>query len=210
MNPLVTNYTGRALVEPRYFGSIAYYACVAQLAYPVMNTRLRYDKRNKATHRTTIADVNGPLRLTVPVTHPEGLTGPLTWADMRLSAHGSWWDVHRVALESAYGRTPFFEFYIDRFLPVLTREVMDRFDSVAALDSFIDAQIREILQLPESLACTEVKADCIISEPRELIMPPYYQLRRDKLGFIPGLSILDLIFNIGPEAQLYLKQLAAQ
>ncbi|MDE6430391.1 MAG: WbqC family protein, partial [Duncaniella sp.] len=41
-------------------------------------------------------------------------------------------------------------------------------------------------------------------------LPSYWQIREDKLGFIPGLSVLDLIFNLGPEAVLYLDRLAGE
>ena len=168
----------------------------------------RFDKRHKLTHRTTIADVNGPLQLTVPLTHDS--LGQMRWSDMRLSTHGDWWNVHRVALESAYGRTPFFEFYIDRFLPVFGHDVVERFGTLEAVDRFIDSRVRELLDLPGDVA--EVPAghsiiDLHATEPTVGSQPPYYQIRADRLGFIAGLSILDLLFNLGPEAQIYLYRL---
>ena len=45
---------------------------------------------------------------------------------------------------------------------------------------------------------------------REISLKPYRQVRGDKLGFIAGLSILDLVFNLGPEAQLYLNEMAEE
>ena len=47
-------------------------------------------------------------------------------------------------------------------------------------------------------------------ESTTLQLPPYRQVRQDSLGFIAGLSILDLIFNLGPEAQIYLNNAARQ
>lgn len=198
------------LLEPRYCGSIAWYAAMAAGERCMVDYGARFDKRRKLTHRTTIADVNGPLQLTMPLASPVRgeVDRPLTWSDMRLSAHGEWWNVHRVALESAYGRTPFFEFYIDRFLPVLTPGVMDEFATLEAVDRYIDMQVRQLLGLPDD--APQPAGDIIDlrgTEPSAPCCTPYYQIRADRLGFIAGLSILDLLFNLGPEAQLYLYRL---
>ena len=133
----------------------------------------------------------------MPIAKPD--THRCLWSDIRISDHGAWWDVHRVALESAYGRTPYFEFYIDRFLPMLTAGVADRYPRLEELALAWDAQIRRILALGEPVAGGE---EAVIVPPA--VWTPYRQVRQDKLGFIPGLSILDLVFNLGPEAQLYL------
>ena len=203
-----TVYPGSTLiVTPRYYGSIDYYAAIAAHEHSVVDYGARYDKRLKSTHRITIADVNGELSLTMPLTKPGGThSGALTWRDMEISSHGEWWNVHRVALESAYGRTPFFEFYIDRFLPVLRKSVIDEFRTLEAVDSFLDRNVRELLNLPQPL----VEPEGIITDLRREKAPaypaePYYQVRASRLGFIGGLSILDLLFNLGPEASLWLR-----
>lgn len=228
-------------------GSVGWWACAAMYGRVVIDDTLRHDKRNKATHRTVIADVNGRLTLTVPLSTPQSkglqapansltcegplssasplssaglLTSPskLTWGQMLLSTHGEWWDKHRVALESAYGRTPFFEFYIDRFKPAMTRGVVERFGNIVALDRFIDDAVRSLLDLPPVELLSEMKDDI---DPAAVVYmskkwpaaecldcnQAYYQTRASKLGFIGGLSIMDLLFNMGPEAQLYLHRL---
>ena len=123
---------------PRYFGSVEYWARRAA-GMPVATDAL-FDKRRKEIHRYDIADVNGPLTLTLPIVKPHGIPRA-TWRDVRVSDHGQWWHVHRVSLESAYGRTPFFEFYIDRFLPFMSRETADRFPSVIDLNEAIDKEL---------------------------------------------------------------------
>ncbi|MDE7135508.1 MAG: WbqC family protein, partial [Muribaculaceae bacterium] len=82
------------------------------------------------------------------------------------------------------------------------------FDSVAGLDRAVDSAVRSILGLStEVIYASELKdghteaAATPISEP---VTVEYYQVRKAKLGFIPGLSILDLIFNMGPEAAIVL------
>lgn len=206
---------------PRYFGSVSYWQ--RRLAGVPEADNALFDKRRKEIHRYTIADVNGPLTLTVPIVKPHGISRA-TWEDVRISDHNRWWDIHRVALESAYGRTPFFEFYIDRFLPFLCAETPDAFPSILHLNRALESEIASILLLdrrtekiadirPEnnsspsasaedSTPCVSVKDSppCVSVEIKE-----YWQPRAEKLGFIPGLSILDLVFCLGPEAALYLR-----
>ena len=145
--------------------------------------------------------------LTVPIEKPSGRG----WADVKVSAHGAWWNVHRVALESAYGRTPFFEFYIDRFLPFLRERIPGQGEGVIALDGAIDAVVRDILLIDSPVSYSAVRnvgsddCDCRQGEMPVSCTMPYYQVRAAKLGFISGLSILDLIFNLGPESPEYLR-----
>lgn len=178
---------------PRYFGSVSYWLRRAA-GMPVAINHL-FDKRCKEIHRHTIADVNGPLTLTLPIVKPHGIPRA-TWEDVRISDHNRWWDIHRVALESAYGRTPFFEFYIDRFLPFLSATTPESFPSVLSLNRAIEAEIAAILLLGK------IKGDKLNEAARPL--PPYWQPRADRLGFLSDLSILDLIFCLGPEAPLYI------
>lgn len=220
-------YPDKTLVlPPRLCASVDYYARVWEYGYYIQNWGLRFDKRMKDAHRFTIADTRGPLTLTVPIAKPE--SSSCSWGDIRISTHGAWWDVHRVALESAYGRTPYFEFYIDRFLPMLTVGVEERYPSLASLALAWDAEIRKILTLAPSCQTEDCAENTIVTEVaaghkfrlvdesqgdfemEEHPLPPYYQVRADKLGFIPNLSILDLIFNLGPESPLYLHTLTTR
>lgn len=192
----------------RYYGDIGYYADMVVCGHATLGTEALYDKRHKSVHRCVIADASGPLQLTVPIAKPHGVANA-RWSDVRLSDHGAWWNVHRTSLESAYGRTPFFEFYIDRFLPFLTAEVMDRYPTIADLDTAIDAVVREILLIETSVSSGGTSTGAIL--PAEsYTLPPYYQVRAMQQGFLPGMSILDLIFNLGPEAALYLRELCTQ
>lgn len=220
--PTPTNSDTPLLLPPLLCGGIGHYLRIRNAAVTSVDWNLRFDKRFKATHRFLIADTHGPLDLTVPIAKPE--SSRCTWGDIRISDHGNWWDVHRIALESAYGRTPFFDYYIDPLLPMLTAGVVDRFPMLRDLSDSWDAWIRSKLLLPQAIECadnnnSQKSAEKVSSmsaletpvPPCQATMPesqdafpPYWQVRADKLGFIPGLSILDLIFNLGPEAVIYL------
>ncbi len=219
MRTLTSNY-GRfhdttVLLLPGYYAGIGYYVLMGACGKAVVGTGELFDKRAKSVHRCSIADTNGLLRLTVPVGKPHGIP-KARWTDVPLRDHGAWWHVHRVTLESAYGRTPFFEYYIDRFMPFLTPEVMESFPTIADLDMAIDTEIRKILLLETEVcygAFPELKGEPSLSVVDQKAMPPaemhkpYYQVRAGEQGFIPGMSVLDLIFNLGPEAPLYLSEL---
>ena len=193
-------------LPPRLCGGIELYVRAWAAGSYAMDWDTAFDKRDKATHRFTIADTRGRLDLTVPIAKPA--SSRCRWSEIGVSTHGAWWDVHRVALESAYGRTPYFEFYIDRFLPMLSVGVTYRYPRLCDLASAWDEQIADILGLTRDNQREATEHDSRLKEAADLQIPPYRQVRASRLGFLPGLSVLDLIFNLGPESQIYLNDLA--
>ncbi len=202
----------RIALPLQYFGSLGYYARMAACGKAVVDDTVRYDKRFKSAHRCLIADTRGELRITVPVRKPDHRhEGPLRWTDIAISDHGQWWQDADVSLASAYGRTPYYEFYVDRLRRFFSRTTPEEFDSVASLDRAVDRAVRAILGLStEVVYASELTDDQPIftdysgSDPVDV---EYYQVRQAKLGFMPGLSILDLIFNMGPEAAVVLHRM---
>lgn len=185
------------------FGSAGWYAAMASHPRSAMDWNLRYDKRRKSTHRFAIADHGRVRELTVPVSRPEGgfASGRLTWGEILLSPHGRWWETIPETLATAYGRTPFFEYYAPKFEELwaepapgaLLRDFASKADSI----------VRSILGIgPEEPPEGEI--DDLRSLPADLPCPnSYWQPHSGP--FIPGLSVLDLIFSTGPEAPLYLR-----
>lgn len=182
--------TAEVVIAPVLCGPVGLYAQLWRAGGRYrMDWDLPFDKRYKESHRFEIADVRGRTVLTVPIAKPESRR--CVWGDIMVSAHDEWWDKHRIALESAYGRTPYFEFLIDRFMSMLRGTVMETHPRLRDLAEAWDAGIRSVLEMwgePTPVsdeACGDVR---------------YWQLREPELGFIGGLSVLDLIFNMGPEA----------
>ena len=200
-----------AAFAPQYFGSVNYYALLASFGKVYVDLDLPADKRFKSAHRCEIVDTRDEIMLTVPIVHPHGRH---TWLETPVSTHGRWWHVHRTALESAYGRTPFFEYYIDRFSPVFDADYSDHSVSVGELDRRCDTIVRDILGIDNEVIYSgpneTVDDDFRKIKNIELEAKEYYQLRADRLGFRAGLSILDLIFNLGPESPLYLYKLTSR
>lgn len=206
------------LLPPRLMGRVGYYAAMIKYGKVIVDTSMRYDKRIKDVHRYDIADVRGTVQLTVPESHPDrtSLPHPLQWDDCSVSSHDEWWRRHRTTLESAYGRTPFFEYLIDKFDCVLCDPCTDGIRTpLMELDRRADAVIRGILGLEnrvEWIPCPQNMEGDIRDMRRDSFMlsdmPPYWQIRANTLGFMPNMSVLDLIFNTGPEAARYLVEMS--
>lgn len=197
MNPLVTLPEETVTLPPVYCGSIYYYAAMARYGAVAVDTALRFDKRRKECHRCTIEGPNGLQRLTVPLEKPQEWHSTRL-SDVKVSTHGEWWHVHWGAICSAYGRTPFFEYYADDLAPAYTGDI----ESLVELDAMIDRFCRDALgieavEAPAGGGCL-TRIDGIHDVP-------YYQIWASRHGFTPGLSVLDLIFNMGPEAPLVLR-----
>ena len=194
----------RALLPPRLFGSVEYYRLMSRFENVEVDGSMRFDKRMKSVHRFSIIDAPGVQTLTVPVSKPEGA---VCWNDIVVSDHGKWWISMPNALATAYSRTPFFEFYIDRFLPLLSQDSVGL--PITELCARADVMVRSSLDISFSpLSADADTADYRRADIEAVLgpAPRYWQLRQDEKGFISGLSVLDLIFNLGPEACLYLAE----
>ena len=153
-------------------------------------------------NRCTIATANGPLNLTVPVAHK----GVRSIRDIEISDHGNWRHLHWQALLTNYGESAFFEYYQDdirpfyenrwKYLYDYNQEIMQTMCRL--LD--IDVEIKNLTQSPNTPLPTTTPP---LEGQGEA---PYYQVYARRTGFLPNLSILDLLFNEGPQAILYLVQ----
>ncbi len=159
-------------------------------------------------NRCLIDSPQGALALTVPVVHEQ-----TDIRHLRLSDHGHWRRQHWQALTSSYMNSPFFEFYEDDFRPFFTDEWEFLFDFNAA----IVRKVCELIDLDAQMLPTLTYEKEAANDLRDLISPkhswqadaqfhpqPYYQVFAPQHGFLPNLSIADLLFNMGPETLLVL------
>lgn len=189
------------IAEPRLFGPSGYYQAIARADECIISTS-PYNKRHKEAHRYTIIDNRQVIGLTVPLGKPHGAQAP-TWDDCPVSTHDRWWEKHRAALETAYGRTPYFEFIFEKFSPVFrSPEQWPAWPSAIDLIREANRAVCEILAI--STPITYKNAGAVTAPVSALPEKPYWQVRQHLFGFVPGLSVLDIIFNLGPEAAIHL------
>ena len=172
-------------------------------------------------NRCRILGPNGVQSLTIPVELLAGTKTPIR--EVRISDHGEWRHLHAQALRTAYGASPFFEFYADELMPFYERRYTYLWDFNAELLHTLLAQLQLDLdwsttmdflppQLPEATSeCCDLRYT--LSPKQAAPLPgvqlrPYYQLHQlhlERMGFVEDLSILDLLFEMGPEALLVLR-----
>ena len=201
------------LLTTTYFGPIDWYSKLYRADRVSMEACESFIKQTYR-NRCVIATANGPQALTVPVEHG----GSRLIRDIRISNHGSWRRVHWNALQSAYSESPFFEYYADDLHPFFEHdyeflydfnfeimlkvcELLDIHPHVEHTTSFQPSPTT--LNAPLSTLNSKLSARlCRFAQQRTL--NPYWQVFAHKYGFQPNLSILDLLFCMGPEGIFYL------
>lgn len=186
------------ILTTTYFGPVEWYSQLYRADNVLLEACESFIKQTWR-NRCVIATANGLQTLTVPVEHG----GSRLIKDVRVSNHGSWRRVHWNALQSAYSESPFFEFYEDDIRPFFTQDYEYLYD----LNFAIIEKMCELIDIhPHIGYTTEFQPSLTTPSPlgggRE--EAPYYQVFAHKHGFQPNLSILDLLFCMGPESIFYL------
>jgi len=189
-----------------YMPPIHFFTAMARSGEVVIE---QYDSYSKQTwrNRCMIAVDSGVQSLTVPVV--KGNSKQLM-RDVRISDHGNWRRLHWNALKTAYMNSPFFIYYTDDLYPFFER----RWEFLIDFNTEITEKILELIDIKANIRLTDryLKLPDMV-DLRHLIDPSvtprqsvgeYWQVFKSENGFIGGLSILDLLFNTGPEAKLLL------
>ena len=199
----------QVLLSTSYFGPVQWYQKLHRADAVLME---QWESFQKQTYRNRclIATTNGVQALTVPV--ERGSSSLIR--DMRISDHGNWRHLHWMALQSAYGESPFFEYYQDDIRPFFEK----RWDYLMDYNEAICKKMCELIDIQPKIDRTIefVLEPSDVIDMRAAINPkrpapdadftpkPYYQVYTQKHGFLPNLSVLDLLFNMGPESIFYL------
>lgn len=198
------------LFNTAYFPSIRYMARFLAEDEPVVEIWETYHKQTYR-NRCRVMTANGVESLSVPVVKVNG--NHTMTKDMVISPIEPWQHIHSRCLESAYMAAPYFDHYYDYLKPIFENP----FERLIDLN---DAALRAVLKMlkinKEIVHTTDYvrEAEHDLREvftPKKLfdakLFPSYYQVFSEKFPFAADLSILDLIFNEGPEALQYLTSL---
>ena len=216
-----------ALLQTTYFGPVQWYQKLYHYDHCLIE---QYDSYQKQTYRNrcVIATANGLQALTVPVEHHANsqmlIANSSQVKDLRISDHNQWRKVHWNALQSAYSESPFFEYYVDDIRPFFEH----KYDFLIDFNEAIRQKICELIDIHPHVEYTteyvKPTANCqlstvncqLVKDFREVIhtkhpqpdadfeAKPYWQVFQHRYGFQPNLSILDLLFCMGPESVFYL------
>jgi len=203
------------LLSTAYFAPIQYYSKLVQFPNVLIEQFENYSKQSYR-NRCNIFGANGELALTIPVV--KASSKKILTKDVHISYDTDWQKLHWKGIESAYKSSPFYEFYIDDLVRFFDRkwdylldfnmEIQNEINSLIELDSTIkktDDYIDDVAQLVDFRESIHPKASKSIVDP-SFVSKEYYQVFSDKQGFIENLSILDLLFNMGPDSQMYIEQ----
>lgn len=183
-----------------YFPSIDWFRTYVHAPHCSIAVHRSYQRRGME-NRCNIGSAQGPLALTVPLLGGRNQHKPLH--TIQIAYHTRWQHQQAQAIRSAYGRAPFFEHYYRLFEPVFT----NTFPSLVQMNLFIINQSLKALKIephhivldnPNTLI-EEIKASNELPTPKEYLQP-----FSERHGFIPHLSLLDLLFCSGPASLQYL------
>ena len=217
---------GTSLLSTAYFPPIEYFVAMANSARVQIESGEMYQKQSYRT-RCHINGANGLLVLTLPVRRSaakgEESSHKIPTSELLIDYSKPWLLQHKRALEAAYMSSPFFEYYMDDIYEILDSGE----ESLLKMNTGLTLKIAELAGVETPVEFTErvfilpgseILAQEGISDFRDYIHPkrescllerlqlnkPYWQVFTNKQGFVPNLSILDLLFNEGPNAISYL------
>ena len=198
------------LFSTAYFPCISYMARFLAESEPVVEIWETYHKQTYR-NRCRVMTANGVESLSVPVIKVNG--NHTMTKDITISPTEPWQHIHSRCLESAYKASPYFDHYYDYLKPIFE----GRFERLVDLNDAALQAVLKMLKVNKEIVHTTDYVHEAENDLREVfspkkpfdsgLFPTYYQVFSEKFPFAADLSVLDLIFNEGPEALAYLSTL---
>jgi len=202
---------GGILIETMYLPPVQAMAAIIRAGALFLEANEHYQKRSYR-NRCHIAGPQGIQRLSIPLKGGRNTHMPIR--ELRISDAFDWRHRHLQALKTAYGRAPYFDFYMPELEAMIRKDHLFLFELNRTLLEWLcrsfdcEVAIRETEVFDRSPGSLDLRGKFHPGDaPALASMPTYYQVFAERNGFIPGLSALDLLFHLGPESLLYLKQL---
>ncbi len=204
--------TSYALFSTAYFPPISYVAAMLNKQVVVVE---QYETFPKQTYRNraVVATANALLPLSVPVIRTNG--NHTYTKDMDICYNENWAAKHWRAIESAYNSSPYFLYYKDDVEAILNKKHRTLLELNMDILAFVFKKLKVTKEIILSTDFVTAGAGADIEDYRNrfspknkeiLQLPPYDQVFEDRYGFQSDISILDLLFNLGPDSLGYLKE----
>ena len=199
------------LLPSTYLGSISYYQLLVQNPSSIIE-RHEYYVKQTCRSRCYIYGANGVLKLVIPIKSTGNQTA---MKDVIIANDTNWQVIHWRSICSAYRSSPFFEYYEDDIAPFYNKA----YEKLMDFNHDIQEKILELLHLQpdisftkqyhaQSSGVTDLRGE--FNKLQQLQEGPsvikYFQVFESNGGFIPNLSIIDLLFNLGPGSLDVLQQ----
>jgi hypothetical protein len=199
---------GKILVSTAYLPPIEYLTVISRSDEILVEREENYLKQTYR-NRCYILSAHGPQLLSVPVYL--GSIHKTLIKDIRIDYSKRWQQVHLRALTASYNSSPYFQFYFENIEKIISK----KHEFIIDMNMELTEVLLKFLKLGNKISWTTVfepegnlESDFRynISPKKEPLFPvkEYYQVFSNSGIFYPRLSILDLIFNMGPEAGKYL------
>lgn len=214
------DFPAGAMLTTAYFPPVEYFIIAVGSGRVLIEKHENYSKQSYR-NRCNILSANGVLPLVIPVKRFRGKKTAIT--DVRPDNHYSWQKLHMISIRSAYRSAPFYEYYNDDIEPFFNT----RYESLLDLNTAIFEKMLEAMNITLPWEYTNSYSKdpppgfidgrgSIHPKTKHPLFretagyPEYTQVFGDRWGFVPGLSILDLLFNTGPDAGRLLKDAASE
>ncbi|GET22860.1 WbqC family protein [Prolixibacter denitrificans] len=209
--------THTALLSTAYLGPVQYYSKLLRYPEIIIEQHENYPKQSYR-NRCRILGGNGPLTLSIPV--DKGPDLKVKTKDVRIATAEDWQRLHWRTIVSAYNNSPFFPYYQDELAPFFHEK---KWKYLLDFNLEIQEKVMELLeidvQIKRSTEFIKEETEDML-DLREVIHPkkqrskpdphfhsePYTQVFEEKFDFQPNLSVIDLLFNEGPESMSILEE----
>jgi len=206
------------ILSTAYLPPIDFWVAIIQHSEVLIEAHENYQKQSYR-NRCRIMGPNAIQDLNIPIAKTGSSKIPIT--QVQIFDDGLWQKIHWKSIETAYNSSPFFLYYADYFSDLYTKKQAGLFD----FNLEIIRSIFEILELDQKLETTQFFVKDYRDDATDLrskihpkqrsvfeeeLAVPYMQVFAERHGFVPNLSILDLIFNLGPETNSYLNAIKSK
>ena len=199
------------LIENQYLAPVSLYLTLEESSNIIFEQFEVYQKRS-FRNRCIIAGANGPISLSIPL--HEGREQKRFIRDIRIANQYGWQDQHWKTIVSSYNRSPWFEYYKSSLEKFYVKRFEFLFDWNLALFEWTIQKLEmdKVAELTDhfekeydDLKWLDLRNKLLPKNYQNFKVPNYSQVFMERSGFLPNLSILDLLFCEGKNSQRILK-----
>jgi|TARA_B110000238_G_scaffold124623_1_gene134747 hypothetical protein len=194
------------LLPTAYLAPLSYYALIIKSPNSIIE-QYEHFKKQTIRNRCSIYSSNGSLVLSVPKVRKS--SSKTLIKDIQICYTEPWQKIHWNAIQSSYNSSPFFEYYMDEIFVIYNTKEKYLIDLNIKTHQLIlkFLQIDSKINLSNNYNSQTELEDFRDKKFQSINNPVYDQVFSIKKGFTPNLSIIDLVFNLGPESNNYLEKI---